>query len=728
MSATDALPVLASPGEGRNPSGIEAMLTPRSVAVVGASTSGRGLGAATLRTLRKFGYSGEIVAINPKASELGGVPCYPSLRDVPHTVDLVLLFTSGEQIVASVAQAAEAGAGAAVVFASGFAEIGSQGRIREQEILQIARKANMRILGPNCQGIVNVHHKLAGTFSNALRAERFGEPMRVAYIGQSGAVGGSVFDLGRERGCMPTVWISTGNQVDVSVVESARCLVEKAEIDVFMLYIEQVPEYDEWYALCSRAHELGKKIVVLKSGQSDAARLAIASHTGAITSSSEAFDIVSRRFDVVLAGDVNELVDVAMLWNAGVGRTVSRLGIITTSGGMGSVTADLASRNSLEVVTLGQDTVARLTTRLSEFATPQNPVDVTADLVASRPQDFGEVCRAVADDANVDLVVVLLSAVVGEVARAMAEALVEARASSSAPFAIVYVSSHDRTGDVRAILAEAHLPVFDSVSHAIRAVAITSSAPRPAAINAHNVALDSQARTTTVTEAVATPMLRQAGIRTPDGALATSRVAAVEIGNQLGGRLVLKVQSPDILHKSDLGLVMVDIDSNHVGAGYDQLVARAAAKAPGARVLGVLVQRMAVGGTELLLSVQMQMLGYPPMVTVGIGGVGVEIYADAASDLLPIDRDRAISLLGRLQGWPLLDGFRGGKRADVDAAVDAIVATSAVVASLGPQLCEFEINPLIVHQEGDGATAVDFVAHLAQTADTTHVAQQREEA
>jgi acyl-CoA synthetase (NDP forming) len=586
----------------------------------------------------------------------------------------------------------------------------------------------MRILGPNCQGIVNVHHKLAGTFSNALWAKRFGEPMPVAYLGQSGAVGGSVFDLGRERGCMPAVWMSTGNQVDVGVVECARYLVEKPDLDVFMLYIEQVPEYGEWYDLCSRAHDLGKRIVVLRSGQSDAGRLATASHTGAITGNSEAFDIVSKRFDVVLAGDVNELVDVAMLWNAGVRRTASRLGIITTSGGMGSVTADIASRHSLDVVTLDQATVARLTGRLSSFAAPQNPVDVTADLVASRPHDFGEVCRAVAEDANVDVVVVVLSAVVGGVATALAAALVEARASSSVPFVIVYLSSHDRTGDVRAILAQAHLPVFDSASQAVRGVAMTSFAPHSPTAGAHDIAGDRSNRTTVVTEAEATAIFRQAGIQIPEGALVTSRAAAVEIGHQLGGRLVLKVQSPDILHKSGLGLVMVDVGPDDVGASYDQLVARAGARAQAARVLGVLVQRRVHAGTELLVGVQAQALGYPPVVTVGIGGVGVEIYADAASDLLPIDRDRAIGLLRRLRGWPLLDGFRGGEHADLDATVDAIIATSTVAECLGPRLREFEINPLIVHQEGDGATAVDFVAHLAPAPDTAQLAEQTGEA
>ncbi|HEY3716428.1 MAG TPA: acetate--CoA ligase family protein [Jatrophihabitantaceae bacterium] len=716
LAASGQVP-LASPTEGSRPS-LEAFLSPASIAVVGVSASGRGLGAATLRTLRKFGYAGDVVAINPKADMIGDVQCYPSLVDVPHRVDLVLLFTSGDQIVTSVEQAAQAGAGAAVVFASGFAELGFQGRVREQEILRIARESNLRILGPNCQGIVNVHHQLAGTFSNALWARRFGEPMPVAYVGQSGAVGGSVFDLGRERGFMPAVWMSTGNQMDVGVVECTRYLLEKPQLNVFVLYIEQVPEYGEWHDLCSRAHDLGKKIVVLKSGQSDAGRIAIASHTGAITGTSEAFDIVSEHFGVVLASDVNELVDVAMLWTEGVRRPASRLGIITTSGGMGSVMADLASQTALEVVALGPSTIAQLTGRLSAFATPQNPVDVTADLVASRPHDFGEVCRAVAEDANVDVVVVLLSAVVGGVARAIAEALVAARASSSTPFVVVYVSSHDRTGDVRAILAEAHLPVFDSVGDAVRALGITASDPHAPWAAAHTVTAHARPRTTVVTESEAAAVLEEAGIDIPDGRLATSRDTAVQIARELGGPLVLKVQSPDVLHKSDLGLVMVDMDPADVGASYDELLARVASSAPGARVLGVLVQRRARVGTELLVGVQAQPLGYPAVVTVGIGGVGVELYADAASDLLPIDRERAIALLRRLRGWPLLDGFRGGKQVDLNATINAIVATSAIATSLGPRLHEFEINPLIVHQDGDGATAVDFVAHLAPMPDS----------
>jgi acyl-CoA synthetase (NDP forming) len=573
----------------------------------------------------------------------------------------------------------------------------------------------MRLLGPNCQGVVSVRNKLAGTFSNALWAKSFGDPMRVAYIGQSGAVGGALFDLGRERGCLPSVWISTGNQADVGVVEFADYLVDRPDIDTFMLYVEEVPDYQAWSRFCARARDLGKNVVVLNAGRSDAGRRAIASHTGAITSPNEAFDAVTSRYGVKLTRDVNDMIDIAMLWNAGTAQAGPRLGVVTTSGGMGCVAADLAAHTKLDVTPLQPTTVERLSQRLPAFATAQNPVDVTADLVTSRPRDFGEVCQAVAEDRNVDLVVVLLSAVIGEIAKRLAAALVAARAAVTKPFAVVYLSSHDRTGDVRAVLAAAHMPVFDSVSQALSAISAASpdrrgwqaAEPRPEA------RVDAPMSTSVVTEAQATELLQRAGVSTPQGRLAATRSEAVEAAQALGGRLVLKVQSPDILHKSDLGLVKVGVESSAVGGLFDLLVARVHDQAPDAHLQGVLVQRQVEPGTELLVGVQAQKQGFPPVVTVGIGGVGVEIYADAASDVLPINRDQALALLHRLRGWPLLNGFRGGTRRDIDAAIDAIVAMSKVADDLGPQFLEFEVNPLIVHEEGHGATAADFVAHLS---------------
>jgi acyl-CoA synthetase (NDP forming) len=696
-------------------SGLDVLLAPQSVAVVGVSTGRRGLGYSTLKTIKRFGFSGELIVIHPKAKEISGTPCYPSLQSVPHGVDLALLFTSGEQILPSVADAAAAGVKAVVVFASGFSESGSDGAVRQREIVDLARRSGIRILGPNCQGVVATESGLAATFSNALWVDGLGAAAPVAYIGQSGAIGGSIFDLGRERGCLPAIWVSTGNQADVTVVEMAEHVLERTDVRLLMLYLEHVPHGVEWLRLCERAGKLGKQLVLLRSGTTHAGRHAVASHTGSLVGRDEAFNLLCQENGVITVSDVNEMVDVAMSWVSHELPAGNRLGVVTTSGGAGGLAADLAARAGLRLASLGQHTVTALAEVLSDFATPQNPVDVTADLVASRPHDLERVCAIVAADPEVDHVLVVVSAVVGSTAQAMARSIVEAQIACPGRVSVAYLASHDRTLDVRQILAAGRVPVFSSIRSAVdtlgrlalrsSSVAGSDSAPdkRSGAITDHISAM---------TEARGARFLEASGMTIPAGELATDRRHAERIAAGLGDDLVLKLQSPQVAHKTELGLVVMGVASEAVGGLYEELVARARMAMPEADVEGVLVQRRASPGVELLVDVQMQDNGYPPLLTVGLGGTAVELYADVATRLLPVDHADALSMLRLLQGYPLLDGFRGAEPLDVDAAAEAIVATARLAELLGDRLIEFEINPLIVHQRGNGATAVDFVAYL----------------
>lgn len=709
-------PVTAYPAE---PSDLDALLAPQSVAIVGVSSGRRGLGYSTLKTIKRFGFDGDLVVVHPKATDIAGTPCYPNLQSVPHRVDLALLFTSGDQIVTSVADAAAAGVKAVVIFASGFSESGNGGKEREREIVELARRTGMRILGPNCQGVVATAAGLAATFSNALWVDGLGSGAPVAYIGQSGAIGGSIFDLGRERGCLPAVWVSTGNQADLTVVEMAEHVLERADVRLLMLYLEHVPHGSEWLRLCRRATELGKQLVLLRSGTTHAGRHAVASHTGSLVGRDEAFNLLSQDNGVITVSDVNEMVDVAMSW---VPRDVpagNRLGIVTTSGGAGGLAADLAAQAGLRMASLDPATKTSLAEVLSDFATPQNPVDVTADLVASRPQDLERVCTIVADDPQVDQVLVVVSAVVGATAQAMARSIVKVCAARPGRVSVAYLASHDRTLDVRQILAEGGVPVFSSIRNAVGTLGRLSS--RVSGQSRSLPAGDERAATTTsghfsaMTEATGATFLHASGIRTPSGRLVTDRREAERVAAGLGDDLVLKLQSPQITHKTELGLVVMGVAADSVGDVYDELVERTRRAMPEADVEGVLVQRRARAGVELLIGVQMQENGYPPLLTVGLGGTAVELYADVATSLLPIDHAGAVSLLQQLQGYPLLDGFRGAEPLDIDAAAEAITATGELAQLLGERLIEFEINPLIVHRRGHGATAVDFVAYLHDT-------------
>ena len=708
--------------EESSEAGLSAFLNPSSVAIVGVSTGKSGLGYSTLKTLKRFGFPGKLVVVHPKATEIDGTNCFSSLESVPHQIDLALLFTSGDQILASVADAAAAGVKAVVIFASGFSESGGDGLVLQQEIVDLARMAGIRILGPNCQGVVATSNSLAATFSNALWADDIRAGSTIAYIGQSGAIGGSLFDLGRERGFTPAVWVTTGNQADVTVVEMAEHVLENDDIRVLMLYLETVPHGFDWRRLCDRATELKKQIVLLRSGTTHAGRDAVASHTGSLVGGGEAFKLLSQGCGVITVSDVNELVDVAMSWESSELPTGNGLGIVTTSGGAGGLAADLAEGVGLRIATLAPETVDIITGLLSDFATPQNPVDVTADLVARSPGQLGRVCQVVESDPNVDHLLVVVSAVVGGNARAMARSIVEDSANFRGRISVVYLASHDRTLDVRKVFADGGLPVFDSISSAVnvlgrlarhRSVAAKRKTPKPSSGNGkvHQVVA--------MTEARGTAFMRAAGISVPVGELAADRQHAELVAARLGDNLVLKVQSPQILHKTELGLVRLDVPAISVGPLFDELIAKANAAMPGASIEGVLIQQLASKGVELLIDVRVQENGYPPVLTVGIGGIFVELYSDVTTALLPIDEHGALEMLEKLHGFPLLNGFRGAEQMDVSAAVRSIMATAGMAESLGDQLLEIEINPLFVHVQGSGATAVDFVAYLidGQTTD-----------
>jgi acyl-CoA synthetase (NDP forming) len=429
----------------------------------------------------------------------------------------------------------------------------------------------------------------------------------------------------------------------------------------------------------------------------------------------EAFKLASAAEGVVVVSDINELVDAAMSLVHGATPAGRRIGVVTTSGGAGGLCADMSFELGLEMATLAPETATALAPVLSDFAVPHNPVDVTADLVSGRPHDLGEVCRLVASDPAVDHVLVVVSAVVGKIAERIATGIVEARKRSSVVFSVVYLSSHDRTFAIRRIFAEGGVAVFDSIGAALRAIAhIVDSSP----VGPRAVSDDARPTSRTgaelrvMTEVDGAPVLAAAGIGVPGGRLTTSRAEAESVAAELGDDLVVKLQSPQILHKTELGLVVVGAAAADVGDLYDRMTARAREQAPHATIEGVLVQRRVRSGVEVLIDVQVQDSGYSPVLTVGLGGTEVELYADVQTGLLPVDHEGAVQMLRRLRGWPLLDGFRGGPRHDVDGAASAIVATAEVAAALGPDLVEFEINPLIVHEAGHGATAVDVVAHL----------------
>ncbi len=706
--------------------GVEALLRPRAIAVVGASPRA-GFAATVLDNLERHGFAGAVHLVNPRYDELDGRPCHAAVVDIEDDVDLALLFVPAAVVPTALVDAGKAGVRAVIIYASGFSEAGEAGRALQAEVAQIATEYGMRVLGPNCQGLYFGPGRLAAAFTPSLTA-----PLRsgsgVAYVGQSGAMGGALMGMLRERGVDLAAWASVGNQVDLSAAELMGHLVEQDEIRVIAAYLETVPDGGQWQALTTRACETGTRLVVLRSGRSEAGRRAAASHTGALVRDDAAFELVNRRDGVLEVHDVEELADVVEALAAGRHLSGPRLAVITSSGGAGCLFADHLADTRLELAALSDATQARLADLVPGYGSWENPVDVTAQLFVDGGSALGDVCRAVADDGGVDALVVLVTSATGDLAARLGEALATMAADTTKPVSVVWLAGVSDTWSARAALRAGGAAVSSSIASTVRTLSLlhtvtvpstpstpsTHSTPRtpgldavelPSAVDRLLPWLTSEARV--ITEATGTPVLDALGIDRPPSRLARSRSEAEAAGAELGGdAFVVKIQSPQILHKTEVGGVRVGVGADALAAAYDE-VAASATRIPECHTEGVLVQRVDDPGPELVVGVRGASDGYPAVVTVGFGGIAVELYADVVSGLAPLTRTAARELLGRLRSWPLLDGYRGRRQVSVDAAVDAVVAVASLADRLGESLEELEINPLRVHP--DRATALDLL-------------------
>lgn len=687
--------------------GLDALFRPRAVAVVGASGKPDSMLARPLRYLTGYGFEGAVYPVNPGYDELAGRACYPSLDALPEPVDLVCLLLPAAQAAGAVRDAARAGARVVVVFASGFAEVGEAGRALQHELADVAAEVGVRLLGPNCQGLMYRPNRLVATFTGALE-QSLTPPGDVAYVGQSGAIGGSVLHLARDRGLGLDAWVSVGNQADLDVVAVADQLIADPAIRVVALYLETV-DGAGYTALAAHARAAGKHLVVLRAGRSTAGASAMESHTGALQGPGAGFELLSEREGVTLVGDVPELVETAFALSAHRLPAGPRVGIVTSSGGAGILAADHCEASGLSVPALSGSTRDALAGLVPGFGATRNPVDVTAQLFSGdgqRPDGddpFAAVCTAVAESGEVDVVAVVLTMVVGEAAERLARGLVHATRAATTPILFAWLAGEELTQGARAILRDAGVPVYASTESLARTAArlvCRGAGPsrRPITPAAPPALPDVPAGA--VTEARAAALLDAVGVPRPDSGLVHDAAGAAAAATELGDTVVLKVQSPDLVHKTEVGGVALGVRAEDAAREHDALLARVARAAPHATVDGVLVAQQVPPGTELIVGITRGRGGYPPVLTVGAGGTATEIYRDVASTVLPVDADTVRGLLDRLQCAPLLRGHRGRPPLDVDAVVSACLGLATLAEHLGDRLVELECNPLLVRESG----------------------------
>ena len=689
---------------------IARLVSPRSIAVVGASADFGKINGRPLKHLLAKGYEGRILPVNPKYRELGGHRCYPSIAELPEPADLAIVAVPAREVAAAITALGERGVGAAVVFSSGFGETGEAGRVLERDVLARARAGSVVLCGPNCLGFVNAFDKVYATFSQYADGET--GPGPIAFVSQSGAFGTAIAALVRRRGLGLGYFMNTGNEADLAFPELMATVIEDPRIRVAAGYLEGLRDGDALVRLAERCQELGKPLVLTKVGRRASGARAAASHTGALAVEDAVFDAVLRQYGVLRARNEEQMLD--MLEVLAQPRTAGGfgLGIATMSGGAGVMMADRAEEIGLVLPALSPLTQARLASVMPAFGSAGNPVDVTGEFVA-RPQLLHESVVALLDDPAVHVGVVWLQLMNAHVDK-LVGIFTEIRDRSTKPFVVCWVAAPEEA--VRR-LREAGIVVFGAGERAVEALAALArdgahrrrraSTAQAAARPTHapaDVGVLAEGVQATVR---ATALLRAAGVPMASVALATSADEAVSHWRAAGAPVALKIESIDLPHKTDVGGVRLALDDEAaVRAAYDSLLRDVAAAAPAARLDGVIVQPMARGDIELAVGVQRDPV-FGMLVMAGFGGVLVEVLKDVAFRRAPFDEEEASAMLDELRLAPLLDGVRG--RAPVDrAAIARLLANlSRWAAAMRPVLAELDLNPVLVG--ADGPLGVDCV-------------------
>ncbi len=690
---------------------LETLFHPRRVALVGASADPAKTAGMPLRFLRQHGFAGDIYPVNPRAAEIDGLTCYPSVAALPETPDVALVLLGAAGSIDAVRQLAERGATYAIVLASGFGEAGEEGRRRQAALLEAA--GTMRLLGPNTIGLVNVTDSLPLSASGALAGA---PPVRgpVGVVSQSGGILGALLSRMTAAGVGLSKLVSTSNEADLEIADFVDYLADDPATTVIALYIETIRHPARFRAAAEKARAASKPIVALKIGRSEAGARAAASHTGAMAGADRVYDAFFADLGIVRAQIFSELVDLPAALATQRPLKGKRVAVLTSTGGAGTLVADTLGLAGFEAPVPDAATLTRLEAAMPAGlgALDGNPIDLT--LAGLRPDILSACARALLESDGYDALAMIVGSSSVADPLLVSDALRHGGAGTAKPI-LAYVSPHAPTA--AANLTAQGIPAFtapETIAAALRALQRKPAPlPEPDRAPAVPLAADWQGA---LDERQAKSLFAAWGIPGVRETVVTDARSAAEAAAGLGGRVVLKVLSGAITHKSDVGGVQVGLDPATVGPALNAM--RHRLQAAGHAAERFVVQEMMSGGLELILGCRRDPLG--AVLLLGMGGVAAELTQDTSLRLVPPDRplsrDQADAMMRELRLWPLLDGYRGAPKHDTAALAAAIVGFSRLLAQHGDRLIEAEINPLFVFQAGHGVRAADGVALLTRGA------------
>ena len=696
------------------------LLQPASVAIIGASNDPARIGGRPVRYLRAAGFRGHVYPVNPRHREVQGLAAFPRIAEVPEAVDLAIVAVPAPSVVDTVEACAARGVRVAVIYSAGFAEMGAEGRRQQRRLGEIAARTGLRIVGPNCLGVYNSEIGLFATFSTTLE-DGFPAPGGVALVSQSGAYGSHLSLLARKRNIDIRYWVTTGNEVDVSVPEVLGWLAEQDDVSVIMAHAEGISDRDALLRALGTARARRKPVVFQKVGVTEVGAQAARSHTASLAGADPIYEAAFRQFGAYRARDTDEMLDIAYAASFGVFPKSPRVALVSISGGVGVQMADAAVGLGLDVAPLSASAQARLKAALP-YASPRNPVDITAQAF-NRVELISDNLGIVFEEEQHDAVVAFFTYVAA--ADGMVEPIRQAihAARARRPGCALLLSIVAPPEVVRQYEALG-CPVFEDPTRAVRAVAalhrfrriFAEHADRPAgelagrAANAAAIAppavglpdgFDSERQAKRLLSAAGVPVVEEDLARTADDA---ARIAA-----RFGKPVAVKLCAPRVLHKTELGGVVLDVETEaEARRAYETVTARARAVDPALRIDGVLVAPMVSGGIETILGIRHDPT-FGPVVMFGLGGTLVEVIEDVSFRVAPFDETEARHMIAETRAAKVLRGLRGREPYDVAALAAALARLSVFAAQHGDQIDSAEVNPFVVLPHGHGAVALDAV-------------------
>jgi acyl-CoA synthetase (NDP forming) len=695
---------------------IKYILSPKSVAIVGASSDYTKFTGRTLKYLLKHGYKGKIYPINPKYDEIGGLKCFPSIKALPESVDVAFVQIPSKGVASVIEECVEMGVKGVIIHSAGLAETGEEGRKKQQEIKEMIDGTDVRLVGPNTAGVANLVEKVILSPVVAYELDEL-TPGRIGFVSQSGGLTGALLTRAEARGIGFSYIISAGNEMDLEASDYMRFLTDDPHTDVIAVFLEGIRNAQKFNEAVDRAHERGKPILVLKVGKAEVGSRAAASHTGALTGSDAVYDAVFKQRGIIRLEALEDLFEVSSLFSKYNPPKGTRIGMLTTTGGGATILADECGVLGFDFPAPSEETVRVSSQWLPDFASKANPLDVTMSGVGG---GYRKSLDLFLRDENFDIII----AVVGTSAQFEPEMGVKSILERDKTIDKPIVSFLNPNAEKALKILEGDgIPTFRTPEACARAlkwlvdygnflekyarVKRSPSAGPPVDLESIRKFLDLTGPAKALNEHQSKWVLSQYGIPIVKEKMATSMQEGLAIAREIGFPLVLKVLSPDILHKTEARVVKLGIVSEEdFKKAYREILENAGAYKSDARIDGVLIQEMVPAGTEVIVGMSRDPQ-FGPTVMFGLGGIFVEVYKDVSLRVIPLTRSDAEEMIDEVKGSLLLRGYRGRQKGDVEGIIDVILKVSQLAIDLRDEVMELDINPLIVLGEGSGVKAVD---------------------